>query len=168
MIHQQQTGIILKKIVPKLFLTLACLMPAMACAQTTEDEFFADCPAFSEPELTTLHWEAIRAPDMLFCRAVRNDGSEAFALTFSRESPFEPRRSNREEVSQLNGREVRWYRSSIVTDRDALVREALLDFGDRHVLHISMRADDTQTLERQQRNVLALPFPRQQQFIGGD
>lgn len=151
----------LKSLSPRLLLTLVCLAPAMAFAQTTADNFFTECPAFSGQELTTLRWEPIRAPGMLFCRAMRDDGSEAFALTFSRESPFDPRRSNRAEVGELNGERVQWYRGTIVTDRDALVREALIDFGDRHVLHISMRADDEQMLERQQRAVLALPLPRQ-------
>lgn len=105
---------------------------------------------------------------MLFCRALRNDGSEAFALTFSRESPFSPQRSDRAEVSDLKDQRVQWYRGSIVTDRDALVREALIDFGDGHVLHITMRADDAPTLARQQRDVLALPFPRQQQLAKGN
>ncbi len=131
----------------------------MACAQTAEDEFFSDCPALAAQEPTTLQWEPIRAPGMLFCRALRNDGSEAFALTFSRESPFDPRRSDRAEVGDFKGERVQWYRGSIVTAPDALVREALIDFGDGHVLHISMRADDAQTLASQQRDVLALPFP---------
>ena len=136
-------------------------MPATAYAQTSADSFFTECPAFSGQELSTLRWEPIRAPGMLFCRAMRGDGSEAFALTFSRESPFDPRGSKRAEVGKLNGENVQWYRGSIVTDRDALVREALIDFGDSHVLHISMRADDKQALARQQRDVLALPLPRQ-------
>ncbi len=139
----------------------------MACAQTAADDFFSDCPAFSVQEGTTLRWDPIRAPGMLFCRAVRNDGSEAFALTFSRESPFNPRNSDRAEVGNFQGQGVQWYRGTIATDPNALIREALIDFGDGHVLHISMRADDPQTLARQQRDVLALPFPRQQQFAGG-
>lgn len=160
MIYLQNTGVTLKSLSPKLLLTLACLTPAMAFAQTAEDAFFADCPAFSTQESTSLQWEPIRAPGMLFCRALRNDGSEAFALTFSRESPFSPKSSDRAEVGILNDQRVQWYRGSIVTAPDALVREALIDFGDDHVLHISMRADDAQTLARQQRAVLALPLPR--------
>jgi len=69
--------------------------------------------------------------------------------------------SNRAEVSDFNGEDMQWYQGSIVTDRDVLVREALIDFGDGHILHISMRADDPQALARQQRDVLALPLPRQ-------
>lgn len=133
----------------------------MASAQTADDEFFSDCPAFPADESTTLKWEPIRAPSMLFCRAVRNDGSEAFALTFSSESPFNPKRSDRAEISDFRGRSVQWYRGTIVTDRDALIREALIDFGGGHILHISMRADDAATLASQQRDVLALPFPPQ-------
>ncbi|WP_449657120.1 hypothetical protein [Thermomonas sp.] len=147
---------------------LACLTPAIASAQAAGDGFFADCPAFSVKESTSLHWEPIRAPGMLFCRAVRTDGSEAFALTFSRESPFNPHRSDRAEVGDFKGERVQWYRGSIVTDPDALIREALIDFGDRHVLHISMRAVDAQTLARQQRDVLALPFPLQEQVARGN
>ena len=158
----------MKSLTSRLLVTLACLLPAMACAQTAADAFYSDCPAFSVQESATLHWEPIRAPGMLFCRAVREDGSEAFALTFSRESPFSPQRSDRAEVGTFNDQRVQWYRGSIVTDPDALIREALIDFGDGHVLHISMRADDAQTLARQQHDVLALPFPRQQQLAGGN
>lgn len=139
----------------------------MASAQTATDDFFSDCPAFSVQESTTLHWEPVRAPGMLFCRAVRNDGSEAFALTFSRESPFNPRGSDRAEVGNFRGEGVQWYRSTVATDPNALIREALIDFGNGHVLHISMRANDPQTLARQQRDVLALPFARQRQVASG-
>ncbi len=136
----------------------------MALAQTADDEFFSDCPAFSIDDSVSLQWETMRAPGMLFCRAVRKDGSEAFALTFSRESPFSPKRVDRAEVGIFNDQRVQWYRASIVTARDAMVREALIDFGEGHVLHISMRANDAQTLARQQRDVLALPFPFKQQI----
>ena len=157
----------LKSLLQKLLLTLAFFMPGLACAQAV-DEFFKDCPAFSAQESSTLRWEPIRAPDMLFCRAIRNDGSEAFALTFSRESPFDPRRAKRAEVSDFNGQKLQWYKGAIASDREALIREALIDFGDGHVLHISMRADDAQTLTSQQRDVLALPFPRSQQLAKGN
>ncbi len=164
----KKTGKILKPFISKLLVTLACLAPAMVSAQTPPDDFFSDCPALSIQQRTTLHWEPIRAPNMLFCRAVRDDGSAAFALTFSRESPFNPRGSNRAEVGNFMGQGVQWYRSTVATDPNALIREALIDFGDGHVLHISTRASDPQTLARQQRDVLALTFPRQQQFGGGN
>jgi hypothetical protein len=157
----------LKPLAPKLLITLACLWPVAACAQAATDDFFSDCPAFSVQERATLHWEPIRAPGMLFCRAVRDDGSEAFALTFSRESPFNPRSSNRAETGSFNGQGVQWYRSTVATDPNALIREALIDFGGGHVLHISMSADDPQTLARQQRDVLALPLTSQRQVASG-
>ncbi len=139
----------------------------MASAQAATDDFFTNCPAFSVQERATLRWEPIRAPGMLFCRAVRNDGSEAFALTFSRESPFNPRGTDRAEVGFLKNQPVQWYRGDVATDPDALIREALIDFGGDHVLHISMRADDMPTLARQQRLVMTLPYP-QQRLAGGD
>lgn len=156
----------MKPVASNLLISLACLCPATTIAQTASDPFFADCPTLSVQERTTLHWEPIRAPGLLFCRAVREDGSEAFALTFSRESPFNPRGYNRAEVGNYHGQGVQWYRSKIATDPNALVREALIDFGEGHVLHISMQARDQETLAGQQREVLALPFPPQQQLAG--
>jgi len=108
----------------------------------------------------TLRWEVVRPPGMLFCRAIGiTDGTEAFALTVSRESPFKPRRGNRAETAVLNGREVWWYRAELPNQPSLLIREMLIRFAEDGVIHVSLRANDAETLAQHQQLVLSLALP---------
>jgi hypothetical protein len=150
----------LKLTAPTWLLSIALLWAGVAGAQTASDDFFADCPVFPAEIGESLRWESLRAPGMLFCRALRaDDGTESFALTFSRESPFKPRRGNRAETGNLGGYEVQWYRSEIASDPNALIRETLIRFGEDRVMHVSLRASNQETLTKQQQLVLSLPLP---------
>jgi hypothetical protein len=141
-------------------LSLAAMWAGAASAQTSPENLFADCPALPADAAESLRWSVLRAPDMLFCRALRIDnGDEAFALTVTRESPFKPRRSYRAEVGTLNGREVQWYRGELPNQPSVLIRETLIRFGEDRVVHISLRASDMETLLRHQQMVLSLPLP---------
>lgn len=139
---------------------LAGLWTGIASAQTSAQDPSSQCPAFHDETAETLRWEVVSVPDMLYCRALRtDDGTEAFALTVSRESPFKPRRANRAEVSTSNGREVQWYRGEVPNEPDVLIREALLELGNDRMMHIFMRANDAEQLTRRQQYVLSLSLP---------
>lgn len=143
-------------------LCLAGLWAGYAFAQVAGSEATgpaADCPVFPEGIPEPMRWEAMRANDILFCRAITTEtGKEAFTLTFSRESPFRPRRGNRAEPGEFGGKPMYWYRGEMADAPNALIRETLLELDDQHVLHIFMRVDDAETLARYQQLVLALPL----------
>src|SRR5687768_3939438 len=62
---------------------------------------------------TGLTWEHRGSGDSDFCRALRQDGSEAFGLTIAADAPFKPKTSDRAERVNIDGREVTWYRTEI-------------------------------------------------------
>lgn len=122
-------------------LPLAALLAAgAAMAQTA-----GDCPAL--PGDSGLRWDKMSAPDLVFCKAIRDsDGAEMFAVTIAAESPFRPRRADREEKATIDGHEVWWYRGEIASAPDAQVRETLIELPDGRVAHISLRADSRDAL----------------------
>jgi hypothetical protein len=145
---------------PTWLLSLAAAWAGVASAQTAALDPFAECPALPAEASDTLRWEIVRPPGMLFCRAIGiADGAEAFALTVSRESPFKPRRGNRAEVGTLNGREVWWYRGELPNQPSVLIRETLIRFAEDGVVHLSLRANNPETLAQHQRLVLSLALP---------
>ncbi len=150
----------MKSMVSAWLLSLAVVWAGAANAQSTAQDPFAECPAFPTEVAESLRWEVLRAPGMLFCRAVQvADGADVFALTVGRESPFKPRRGNRAEVGQLNGRAIQWYRGELSNQPTLLVRETLIRFGEDAVLHITLRAQNAETLASHQQLVLSLPLP---------
>ncbi len=107
-----------------------------------------------------MRWEVLRVPNMLLCRAMSTEnGAEAFALTISPESPFRPRRGDRAETGNLNGREVQWYRGDVPNEPNVLIRETLIEIREDRVVHVFMRAGDAETLAKRQQMVLSLQFP---------
>lgn len=129
---------------------------AMAQATTT-------CPAL--PADTGLRWEKLEGPGFVFCRALRSsDGSEAFALTLSQDSPFKPNRGDRAEESVIAGTQARWYRSEIAGDRDALAREALVELDSGQVAHFSLRASDEAQLHTLMQQVGEIDFASDQRL----
>ena len=141
-------------------ISLAVLWTGAVSAQTAYQDPLAGCPAFPADTGESLRWEVLRVPDMLLCRAMSTEsGAEAFALTISRESPFKPRRGDRAEVANLNGREVQWYRGEVPSEPNVLIRETLIKIREDRVAHVFMRANDAETLAKRQQMVLSLPFP---------
>lgn len=127
------------------------LMPMAAPAQSA-----AACPGL--PSDSGLRWEQLAGPGFVFCRALRADGSEAFAVTLSSDSPFEPNRRNRAEEGSIGGQGAHWYRSEIASDPDAIAREALVELGPGQVAHVSLRADSEAQKAEAMRQVGALRF----------
>jgi len=119
------------------------LAPGAAFAQSP-----ASCPSL--PADTGLTWEQLDGPGFVFCRALRGDGSEAFAVTISDSSPFEPNRRNRAEPTSIAGHQGHWYRSEIA-GQDVIARETLVEMDGGRVAHISLRAaDETQKAQAMQ------------------
>jgi|SRR5690606_23510424 len=114
----------------------ALLIPLGAFAQSA-----GSCPEL--PAATGLGWETTQGEDFLYCKAMRDDGTQAFAVMLRAESPFRERFSLREEKGTIDGREVRWYRGSV---QDAIVRETLIELDDDLTAHIMLRVDSEQQL----------------------
>lgn len=116
----------------------AFLVPVLlvfAAAAQAQDP--AACPQL--PADAELSWEHRGNASYDFCRALRSDGSEAFGLYIAAESPFEPKRSNREEAGVIGGREIHWYRAELAAQPDITARETLIEFGDGRMAHVWMQ-----------------------------
>lgn len=130
---------------------LLCAAPhAMAQAVT-------DCPALPDTA-SGMQWTVMRAKDITLCRALDQEGREAFAITLSRKSPFRPERELREEEGKVQGEKMWWYRSEIAGKPNVLVRETLVEVGKNQVAHIFIRTTDKDTLGRYQGIVHGLDF----------
>ncbi|MDN5781164.1 MAG: hypothetical protein L0H23_03920 [Luteimonas sp.] len=133
-------------------LPLACLLAAGAAQAQSAGE----CPLL--PSDSGLSWKAMAGDDFVFCKALRGDDDEVFAVTISRDSPFEPRRSNRAEEAVIDGHEMRWYRGEIASAPDAQVRETLIKLDDGRVAHISLRANSEAELANSLQDAQSLRF----------
>lgn len=135
------------------FLPLAALLAAGAAVAQTA----GDCPVL--PRDSGLHWDKMNAPELVFCKAIRDsDGAEMFAVTIAADSPFQPRRGDREDKATIDGHEVWWYRSEIASAPDAQVRETLIELPDGRVAHISLRADSIEALSAAMRQAGSIRF----------
>jgi len=121
-------------------LPLACLLAAGAAQAQSAGE----CPLL--PADADLSWSAMTGDDFVFCKALREDGDEVFAVMISKDSPFDPRRADRAEKAVIDGHEMRWYRGEIASAPNAEVRETLIELDDGRVAHISLRANSEEEL----------------------
>lgn len=138
------------------FALVSALSPVPAPAEGAGDA----CPAL--PPGAGLRWEPLSGPSFVFCRALREDGSEAFAVTISGRSPFEPNRTRRTGPANVGGHGGYWYRSEIAGDPDAIARETLVELDDGKVAHVSLRAESETQLGEAMRQIGDL------RFTGGD
>ena len=136
-----------------LALPLLATLSLPALAQNASDT----CPELPT-EGTDLIWADMHAGNLLLCRAIDLEGKEAFAVTVSRDSPFKPQRSLREEQGQFAGAPMWWYRSEIAGRPDELVRETLLEVGQNRVAHVYIRTRDAAQLARYRQLVEGLRF----------
>ncbi|WP_202845616.1 hypothetical protein [Luteimonas saliphila] len=116
----------------------ALLLPLPALAQSV-----GNCPEL--PAAGGLGWEATQGDDFLFCKAVREDGTQVFSVMLRAESPFRERFSLREEKGTIDGHDVRWYRG-VLALQDAIVRETLIELDDDLTAHIMLRVETEQQL----------------------
>lgn len=103
------------------------------------------CPQL--PADSGLVWQQRGNDAFLICSAVTREGEEAFGLSLSADSPFQPRRGNREERGTVGGREVRWYRAEVGTQPGLLVRETLVELERDRVAHIWVRTRSEELLQ---------------------
>lgn len=137
--------------------TLA-LAPLCAFAQSGE----AQCPVL--PAEAGLKWDLMQGPGFRFCRALRADDSEMFAVTISDDNPFRPDRGNRAEQGRIAGHDGYWYRSELAGDPNAIVREALVELDSGEVAHVSLRARDEQQKAEAMRLVGEMRFGADQRL----
>jgi len=140
------------------FLSLACLsLAGLALAGAVNAQTPDNCPTLAADG--GLSWKQLDGPGFTFCKALRDsDGSEAFAVTISEDSPFKPRRGDRAEQASIDGHDVYWYRSEVAAAPDALVRETLLELEQDRVAHISLQAGSQEQLADLLRQVGAIRF----------
>lgn len=96
------------------------------------------CPQL--PPSSQLVWEHKPNAGSDLCRALRNDGSEAFGMYISNKSPFVPKRGDRAEAGNIDGKPMFWYRGELAGKPDVQVRETVLELGDGRVAHIWLQA----------------------------
>ncbi len=144
------------------FLLLAGLLwSSHAVAQAAAE----NCPEL--PPDSNLTWDVVGGPDFVFCKAISSvDGTQAFSVMLGSETPFRPNRHLREEDSQIDGHEVRWYRGEVVTRRNVLVRETAVELGRRNMAHIVVRANSEDLLA--QNRALAERMRFRETAVGGD
>jgi hypothetical protein len=119
------------------------------------------------PEAADLIWEHNHTNGTDFCRALRVDGTEAFGVYIAGESPFKPKRGNREEEGTVDGREVQWYRAELVTKPDIEARETLLELNDGRVAHIWLQARSGDQLRKALNLTGQLRFDADRQVAAG-
>lgn len=141
----------------------AVLLAALASFGAAAQESPGACPSL--PANAGLQWETLDGPGFLFCRALRaDDGSEAFAVTISADSPFEPKRGNRAEEGSIAGQPGRWYRSEIAGAENTIARETLVELDSGNVAHISLRAGSEAQLQGVLQQVSGLRFAADQRL----
>lgn len=125
--------------------TAFCLPFLLLAASAVQAQDVPGCPQL--PDGTDLIWQHRGTADSDFCRALRIDGTEAFGVYIANESPFEPKRGNREESGVVDGRQVQWYRAELVTKPDIEARETLVELDDGRVAHIWLQARSGEQLD---------------------
>lgn len=124
--------------------TAFCLPFLLLAASAAHAQTVPGCPQL--PAGTDLIWEHRNTNGSDFCRALRVDGTEAFGVYIAADSPFEPKRGNREENGTVDGRTVQWYRAELVTKPDIEARETLIELDDGRVAHIWLQAPSGEQL----------------------
>jgi len=113
------------------------------------------CPYLSAD--TGLTWEHRGSGDSDFCRALRQDGSEAFGLTIAKEAPFKPKGGNRAERVNIDGREVTWYRTEIAGTQ-IQARETVVQLPDGRVAYIWVQANSPDQLNQALQQTQSMKF----------
>jgi hypothetical protein len=106
---------------------------------------------------TGLTWEHRGSGDSDFCRALRQDGSEAFGLTIAKDAPFKPKGGNRAERVNIDGREVTWYRTEIAGTQ-IQARETVVQLPDGRVAYIWVQASSPDQLNQALQQTQSMKF----------
>lgn len=141
-------GKAMKMLIPLLALS-ALAGPALA------QEAAGGCPQLPTVQLT---WQQRDYGQTTLCRAIREDGSEAFGVSITPEAPYELKRSKRRNTGTINDQAVYWYEGELATKPGALVRETMFELGDGRNVHIWMQADSETQLSQELGTVQSLRF----------
>ncbi|MBB1061412.1 hypothetical protein [Marilutibacter spongiae] len=139
---------------------LLCALGLGAWSQANAQTAAEGCPIL--PASTGLTWEYSSAGDADFCRALREDGSEAFGMYISKKPGFEPKRSDREEEGRVDGQQIHWYRSELAGKPDIIARETLVKVGRDRTAHIWVQAESQDRLNQALQATQLLQFPSAQ------
>jgi len=135
----------------------ACVFLAgMGLASAARAQQSRACPQL--PGDAGVTWEYRSSGGTDLCRALRADGSEAFGLVISAKPTFEPLRSDRAERSQVDGRDVYWYRAELAAKPGVQARETVIALPDGRSAHLWLQADDGAKLESGFRMLQGLHF----------
>lgn len=145
---------------PALLVPVLLVMAAAAQAQNP-----AACPQL--PVDAELAWEHQGSNGADFCRALRSDGSEAFGVYIAAESPFSPKRMNREVEGIVGGREIYWYRAEIALKPDVTALETLIELNDGRVAHLWLQSSSDAQLQEVMGITRDLRFSADRRGIAG-
>jgi hypothetical protein len=135
---------------PVWLLPLLLPLAGIAAAQDT-----GACPYLAAE--TGLTWEHRGTGNSDFCRALREDGSEAFGLTIAKDAPFKPKGGNRAERVNIDGREVTWYRTEIAGTQ-IQARETVVQLPDGRVAYIWVQARTPDQLNQALQQTQSMKF----------
>lgn len=128
----------MQRTIANLSLCLPLLLAAGA-ARAQDAAATGNCPQL--PADAGLTWEARSSDAGDFCRALFEDGSEAFGLYITPERSFDPVRRNRAERNfTLDGHEVTWYRTEIASAPGVEARETNVELADGRQVHLWLQA----------------------------
>ncbi|KQY51863.1 hypothetical protein [Lysobacter sp. Root494] len=131
---------------------LPLLLPLVGTAAAQDS---GACPYLAAD--TGLTWEHRGTGDSDFCRALREDGSEAFGLTIAKDAPFKPKGGNRAERVNIDGREVTWYRTEIAGTQ-IQARETVVQLPDGRVAYIWVQAKTPDQLSQALQQTQSMKF----------
>lgn len=114
-----------------------------------------ECPRLSNVQL---NWEQRVRGDTLLCRAIRDDGSEAFGVSITPKAPYELRRNNRLGPGTIDELNIYWYRGELAAQPGVQVRETMFSLGDGRSVHIWLQAASDTELAQTIGTVQALHF----------
>lgn len=134
--------------------------PAAAQAQNP-----AACPQL--PADAKLAWEHRGSGSADFCRALRSDGSEAFGVYIAAESPFSPKRVNRDVEGFVDGRKMYWYRAETALKPDVTALETLIQLDDGRVAHIWLQSSSDAQMQEVMGITPNLRFGERSGIAGG-
>ena len=145
----------------------ALLVPVVLFLSATaaQAQNSAACPQLpADAELT---WEHRGSGSADFCRAMRSDGSEAFGVYIANDSPFEPKRRNRDVEGVVDGRNIYWYRAEIALKPDVKALETLIELGNGRVAHVWLQSRSDEQLQRVMDVTRDLRFTNRREVAGG-
>lgn len=142
---------------------LVPVLLVMAAAAQAQNP--AACPQL--PADAELAWEHQGSGGADFCRALRSDGSEAFGVYIAAESPFSPKRINREAEGVIDGREIHWYRAEIALKPDVTALETLIKLDDGRVAHLWLQSNSDAQLQQVMGVMRNLGFSPERRGIAG-